>query len=152
LKKESSSSYEYNSNYASGLTVPTYHSAYPSTPKQFGANKRRKMFAIGIVYSHCSCECNDDSQQLLAFDILEKELECHDISDPWSPYYSSEEENQLIDSVYNSIQHENKVAYGEDKKKKTRYYRQSSGQAINIPNNPPCRPGKGQGKCIDKLM
>ncbi len=154
-KKESSSSYEYNNNHASGLTkgltVPTYHSAYPSTPKQLVPTKDGKCLQLGSS-SHCSCECNDDSQQLLAFDILEKELECHDISDPWSPYYSSEEENQLIDSVYNSIQHENKVAYGEDKKKKTRYYRQSSGQAINIPNNPPCRPGKGQGKCIDKLM
>ena len=77
-----------------------------------------------------------------------KELQCVDISDPLSSYYSSEEEKQLIDSVYNSIQHENQVAYGEDKKKKTRYYRQwGSGLAINIPDNPACGPGSGKGKC-----
>ena len=76
-----------------------------------------------------------------------KELQCVDISDPLSSYYSSEEEKQLIDSVYNSIQHENQVAYGEDKKKKTRYYRQYSGRAINFPHNPVCDPGSGEGKC-----
>jgi|688.fasta_scaffold64240_3 hypothetical protein len=76
-----------------------------------------------------------------------KELQCVDISDPLSSYYSSEVEKQLIDSGYNSIQHENQVKSDEDKKKKTRYYRQYSGTAINFPHNPVCDPKSGKGKC-----
>ena len=176
-KKESSSSYEYNSDeYTSGLTVPTYHSsAHPSTPKQLVPTKDGKCLELGSS-SHCSSGYYDDSQ-LVGFDILKNELECVDISDPWSPYYFSEEENQLIDSVYNqlypeydffpialvynSIHHQNRVTYDEDKKKKkTVGYskksdfsrRQFSGRTISIPDNPPCRPGGGQGKCTSKLV
>nr|CAH0105206.1 unnamed protein product [Daphnia galeata] len=76
-----------------------------------------------------------------------KELQCVDISDPLSSYYSSEVEKQLIDSGYNSIQHENQVKSDEDKKKKTRYYRQYSGTAIQHPDIPVCAPGSGKGKC-----
>ena len=85
LKKESSSSYEYNSNYASGLIVPTYYSIAHILRRRsdWCQQKTGKCLELGSS-SHCSGGYyDDDSQLMLGFDILEKELECHDISDPW---------------------------------------------------------------------
>ena len=115
------------------------------------------------------CQSDDDSQ-LLGLDILKNELECVDVTNSSSPYFSSQEEDEFIDSyfpqlypeydpiylVYFGTEHKNVVHY--DKKKKKANYKKSflrkqfSGRTISVPSNPSCRPGNGQGKCNDKLV
>jgi hypothetical protein len=109
------------------------------------------------------CSSYDYTYSLLGLDILRNELVCVDITDPSSPYFFSQEENDLLDSVfdqfypeydffriylvYQGLQHENEVKYGKKKKgSKQHPRRQQGGTAISQPLNPQVVSGKGQGK------
>jgi hypothetical protein len=100
--------------------------------------------------------------------MLKNELECVDVTDPWSPYFFSQEENDLLDSVfdqfypeydffriylvYQGLQHENELKYGKKKKGSKQHPRRQGGTGISVPSNPPIRPGNGQGKGNSKLV
>jgi hypothetical protein len=114
------------------------------------------------------CSSYDDTSSLLGLNMLKNELECVDVTDPWSPYFFSQEENDLLDSVfdqfypeydffriylvYQGLQHENELKYGKKKKGSKQHPRRQGGTGISVPSNPPIRPGNGQGKGNSKLV
>ncbi|XP_046463832.1 uncharacterized protein LOC124209730 [Daphnia pulex] len=146
---------------------PTYDSYYNSNskPKQMVPTSDGKCYELGTAGP---CSSYDDTSSLLGLDMLKNELECVDVTDPWSPYFFSQEENDLLDSVfdqfypeydffriylvYQGLQHENELKYGKKKKGSKQHPRRQGGTSISVPSNPPIRPGNGQGKGNSKLV
>jgi hypothetical protein len=114
------------------------------------------------------CLNYDYTYSLLGLDILKNELECVDVTDPSSPYFSSQEENDILDSIFDefyteynlfpvyvaylSVKQEHEAKYGKKKDPKGTYERRQSSTVIGAPSNPSCRPGSGQGKCGSTLV
>jgi hypothetical protein len=114
------------------------------------------------------CSNYDYTYSLLGLDILKNELECVDVTDPSSPYFSSQEENDILDSIFDefyteynlfpvyvaylSVKQEHEAKYGKKKDPKGTYERRQSSTVIGAPSNPSCRPGSGQGKCGSTLV
>ncbi len=138
---------------------------YSSKQKQMVPTSDGKCYELG---SDGPCSNYGDTSSLLGLDILSNELECVNVTDPSSPYFFSEEENYLIDSVfdqffpeydffriylvYQSLHHEKTVKYGKKNKGSNKYLRRQGATAISVPSNPSCRAGSGQGKCNSKIM
>ncbi len=121
------------------------------------------------------CSKYDDTSSPLGLDVLKNELVCIDITDPSSPFFSSQEENDILDSLYEnffpeydlfqiylvhqSLEHANEVKYGKKTKASAgTYERRQSSQTtttprpINsglsrVPSVNYCGPGTLQGKC-----
>ncbi|XP_046463831.1 uncharacterized protein LOC124209729 [Daphnia pulex] len=127
-----------------------------------------KCYELGST-GRCS-KYDDIAPLLLGLDILKNELTCVDINDPSSPYFFSQEENDLLDSLYETfyqdynffqiylvhqiLEHENELKYGKKKKKapKGTYESRLSGPKWNSSagkGSPviSCGTGSGQGKC-----
>lgn len=126
------------------------------------------------------CSSYESQGQLLGYDVLKRQLECVDITNSTSPYFSSCEEKDLLDSVYDqfhpeydvfriwlayqSLHLEEAVKYGKKKKNKKTikgggYERRQQGTlgaiqfpSSNIPLLNPTRTGTGQGKGTNPIV
>lgn len=68
--------------------------------KQMVPTKNGKCYELGSIGP---CSSYDSKSQLLGYDIYKRQLECVDMSNSSSLYFSSDEENELIDSVYDQF-------------------------------------------------
>jgi hypothetical protein len=119
------------------------------------------------------CSSYDDASSLLGLDMLKNELECVDVTDPSSPYFSSQEENELLDSIfgefyaeynlfpvyvaYLSVKQEHEAKYGKKKGPKGTYerrqiVRQPRPTTVTAPANPSLRTGSARQKGTHKAV
>lgn len=145
--------------------------------KQLIPTKNGKCYELG---SKGPCSSYDDKPQLLGYDIYKGQLECVDMANSSSPYFSSDEENELIDSVYDqfypeydffriwlvyqTLQLEEAVKPGKKKKKKIRnsasYKKRRQSHILGVFHVPggkiplvnPSRPGRGLGKGTNPIV
>jgi hypothetical protein len=147
----------------------------PPEQKQLAPTKNGECFELG---SADSCSSYDgQSAKLLGYDIFKRQTECVDINDSYSPYFSSDEENELLDGVYDqfypeydffriwlvyqSLQLEEAVKHGKKKKKKVRNgtYQRRQGTFgvfqfpdVKIPLLNPSRGGNRLGKGTNPIV
>ena len=102
-------------------------------------------------------------REFYGYNIFNYRGECVDISDPTSPYFSSSEENDRLDEIFNKAENDTKVAVHKREASHPRTRRQGSNtfgifqQAGQIPASllNPCQSGDRSGnnfKCTNPLV
>ena len=145
--------------------------------KTIDSYQKRKCYELG---SKGPCSSYDGKPQLLGYDIYNGQLECVDMANSSSPYFSLDEENELIDSVYDqfypeydffriwlvyqTLQLEEAVKPGKKKKKKIRnsasYTKRRQSHTLGVFHVPggkiplvnPSRTGRGLGKGTNPIV
>ncbi|XP_046445779.1 uncharacterized protein LOC124195428 isoform X1 [Daphnia pulex] len=108
------------------------------------------------------------TSQLLGYDIFKRRLQCVNLLDPFSPYFSWHEENNLLDSIYNHLHLESdefrtSLVYQSLEGRNDTLRRQGANTAgiFQFPSSSPetllnpCRTGARQGtnyKCTNPLV
>ncbi|XP_057370173.1 uncharacterized protein LOC130691269 [Daphnia carinata] len=123
----------------------------------------------GVCYPLGSRGPCTNTSQLLGYDVFRRRLQCVNILDPSSPYFSSPEEEDLIDSVYNQFvaeydDYQISLIYQNAVERKDKGQRRQGGNtagALQFPSSSPdallqpCRNGAREGinfKCTNPLV
>lgn len=141
---------------------PNYCPASPKSLKNFilqfvlvknGSDySDEKCYALGTTGPCCS------PSDLLGYNIFELKAECVDLNDPSSPYFSSSEENNRLDELYDVNGKEYDDDYSRESKSFSRIRRQGIIQIPSrVPNTllNPCQQGGRNAnnlKCANILM
>jgi hypothetical protein len=84
---------------------PTYYrldNYPPEEQRPMLANENGDCYELGSTDS-CSSYGYAPTNKVLGYDVVKRQSECVDVGDAWSPYFNSQEENELLDTVYDQF-------------------------------------------------